>query len=220
MDRSRKLLIIFCLFCVGLSLLILLLGKKPQEDTVPESSHELSADERARAYYIRLSTLAENGDAESQRELAARYILGEELNQDIEKGMKWLSKAAEQGSPQAQYELAMIYYEGEAIPQDITLAESWMKKSADQGFINAQRELATWYIEMKDAEGNPRDHDAFIYMEKAAIRGDADAQYILGEMYESGHGVPADLQKAREWWEQAKELGHQRAFQRYQRMTD
>ena len=40
-----------------------------------------------------------------------------------------------------------------------------------------------------------------------AIQGNAEAQVSIGRLYVSGHGVPQDYGKAREWYEQAAPQG-------------
>lgn len=44
-----------------------------------------------------------------------------------------------------------------------------------------------------------------------AERGDADAQFNLGQAYKMGRGVPADPKIARSWYEKAAAQGHERA---------
>ena len=41
-----------------------------------------------------------------------------------------------------------------------------------------------------------------------AEQGDAEAQYNLGEMYDTGKGVPQDFMMARGWYERAAVQGH------------
>jgi hypothetical protein len=43
---------------------------------------------------------------------------------------------------------------------------------------------------------------------KAAERGDASAQFVLGNMYENGEGVKQDYQQAMSWYRKAAELGN------------
>ena len=40
-----------------------------------------------------------------------------------------------------------------------------------------------------------------------AIEGDAQAQYVLGQIYFSGNGVPANIEEAVKWWMKAAEQG-------------
>lgn len=41
-----------------------------------------------------------------------------------------------------------------------------------------------------------------------AIKGDADAQFYMGQAYKSGRGVPLDLKQAEDWYRRAAEQGH------------
>lgn len=53
--------------------------------------------------------------------------------------------------------------------------------------------------------------DALSRYEKAAKLGDADAQYKVGTMYESGTGTERDLSQAIEWYQKASNQGHEAA---------
>lgn len=48
----------------------------------------------------------------------------------------------------------------------------------------------------------------FKYFEQEALKGDADAQFNLGNIYSSAHGVPLDHDEAQKWWEMAAAQGH------------
>lgn len=48
-----------------------------------------------------------------------------------------------------------------------------------------------------------------------AARGDADAEFNLGQAYKLGRGVPADLAKAQQWYGKAAEQGHFQAQDNY-----
>jgi len=50
---------------------------------------------------------------------------------------------------------------------------------------------------------------------KAAIAGDADAQFNLGQAYKLGRGVPVDLAMAEEWYRKAAVQGHEQAQNNY-----
>lgn len=52
---------------------------------------------------------------------------------------------------------------------------------------------------------------AFQELEPAAKRGNAEAQYHLGVMYDAGQGVAQDAGKAFRWYLNAAELGHKQA---------
>ena len=48
-----------------------------------------------------------------------------------------------------------------------------------------------------------------------AERGDADAQFNLGQAYKLGRGVPADPARAEQWYRKAAEQGHYQAQENY-----
>ena len=50
--------------------------------------------------------------------------------------------------------------------------------------------------------------------EGAAEKGNANAQYNLGIMYDQGHGVDVNFSKAIKWYEKAAEQGHAKAQER------
>jgi uncharacterized protein len=49
---------------------------------------------------------------------------------------------------------------------------------------------------------------------KAAARDDASAMFLLGALYQHGHGVAEDYAKAREWFEKAAAKGDANAEKR------
>lgn len=51
-----------------------------------------------------------------------------------------------------------------------------------------------------------------------AAKGDADAQFNMGQAYRLGKGVPVDLAKAQDWYRKAAEQGHFQAEDNYGRM--
>jgi cell division septation protein DedD len=52
----------------------------------------------------------------------------------------------------------------------------------------------------------------------SAAKGDADAQFNLGQAYRLGKGVPVDKAKAEDWYRKAAEQGHFQAQDNYGRM--
>jgi hypothetical protein len=49
----------------------------------------------------------------------------------------------------------------------------------------------------------------------AAIKGNADAQFNLGQAYKMGRGVPTDLKQAEEWYRRAAAQGHEEGEANY-----
>ena len=58
-------------------------------------------------------------------------------------------------------------------------------------------------------EGVPKnDKQAVKWYTKEAEKGDNDAQYNLGNMYENGYGTPQDYKQAVKWYTIAAKQGH------------
>lgn len=55
---------------------------------------------------------------------------------------------------------------------------------------------------------------AYVYAEKAAKLGDEAAMETLGQLFESGKGVPKNIQIALEWYRKAADLGNEEAMKR------
>ena len=65
-----------------------------------------------------------------------------------------------------------------------------------------------------DADGSNvhrDDNNAVEGLQKAAAKGDANAQFALAEMYADGRGVPRDKAKASECFQKAADMGDARA---------
>ena len=66
---------------------------------------------------------AEQGDIESQKELAARYFIGRDTTQNYRKAFYWFLKAASLGDATSQFDMAGFYARGFAsIPKNLVLA--------------------------------------------------------------------------------------------------
>lgn len=102
----------------------------------------------------------------------------------------WLFKAAEQGNTKAQYYLGRWYNEGKRVERDYGNAINWWDR---------EQELKRDYVV------------AIKWWRKAAVLGNAMAQYELGKMYYQGKRVETDYVEAIRWWRKAAEQGGQEA---------
>ncbi len=92
---------------------------------------------------------------------------------------------AEQGDPVAQFGLAEIYRRGQCVSESVGEAWKWYRLSREKGTSDAE---LRWH-------------------QLGAKQGIAEAQTILGRMYESGRGVKQDYREAMKWYRQAAEQG-------------
>ena len=171
---------------------------------------ELRADREVLKADIRA---AQAGEAEAQDCLASRYYRGKGVPVDKKKALFWFRKAAEQGLVGTQCFLGYLYYEGHEIAQDREQAFFWFSKAAEQGNPTAQYYLGRMYSEgdhvgadmsraldlcRKAAEQGYL--NALDWLGGAALDGNVEALFILGELYENGKEkeefVERDLKRA------------------------
>lgn len=82
---------------------------------------------------------AEQGDANTQIQLGAMYLLGQGVPQDSVKALGWYRKAAEQGHANAQYDLGLMFSEGNGVPIDNVEAYKWFTLAAGNGVLMAKQ---------------------------------------------------------------------------------
>ena len=114
-------------------------------------------------------SLAKQGDAGAQFNLALLYADGRDLPRDYVKARYWHSKAASQGHAGAQYSLALIHHKGLGTPQDHAKTANWYRMAAEQGHQAAQFNLALLYD-----EGLGVTHDrvmAYVWFSLAGTKG-------------------------------------------------
>ena len=103
-----------------------------------------------------------------------------------------------------RHTLAFMYMNGEGVPENEKKAIDYFMIAAKGGITQAQRIISQEYI---SGDILSRDYEvARMWMEKAANKGDAQAQLMLGRYYVSDFGYN-DEQKAFEWFEKAAEQG-------------
>lgn len=80
-----------------------------------------------------------------------------------------------------------------------------MRRSAEMGYAFAQAIMAGW----TDGED-----ESFKWAKQAALQGERDGFYMLGHCFERGVGCEKDLDKAKENYLRAADLGHVSAMER------
>lgn len=136
----------------------------------------------------------------------AEHLWSTTSAQDVEgrkRAVDWARKAAGGGIAPAQRFLGDRYLEGDVLEQNDEQAERWYRLAAAQGDAEAKQMLADFFSEeMRGLSLELRK------MLRQAKRGDADAQYQMGERYSGGKGVKEDKAKAFHWYMLPAKNGH------------
>ncbi|MGD0650367.1 MAG: trypsin-like peptidase domain-containing protein [Verrucomicrobiia bacterium] len=151
-----------------------------------------------------LKKKAESGDAVAQSHLAMRYWIGQGVSRDEAEGTKWMRKSAEQGYSSAAAILGRRCAHGVGCETNIEEAIKWFRIAAEHGDAETQWDVGSTFL---SGWGNfPKDEaEGFKWCLKAAQRGLARAQLIVGACYYGGHGVPQDDKEAAKWFRKAAE---------------
>ena len=98
------------------------------------------------ADFLTTRTLATQGNARAQFELAYMYDEGNGVAQNDTKAREWYLKSANQGNDHAQNNIGYMYEQGNGVRQDYVKAKEWYLKSANQGFAQAQFNHGAMYV--------------------------------------------------------------------------
>ncbi|MCC5856220.1 MAG: sel1 repeat family protein [Idiomarina sp.] len=110
------------------------------------SSTAPAAMENDKAYIQDAYRLAESGDADAQLFIGYRYLEGTDTPRDMERSIRWLTRAAAQDNVTATIILGTVYAEGELVKQDPRLAYQWFNRAAAFGEEVAQARLGLMYL--------------------------------------------------------------------------
>ncbi|MEP3889052.1 MAG: peptidoglycan-binding protein [Hellea sp.] len=161
-----------------------------------------------------LNSAAAAGDGVAQFQLGLSYL--EQGRTD--EGVSLIRKSANQNQPAAQYRLAKLYEIGEGVTQDSEMARQLTERAATNGNRIAMHDLALYYAEGRG--GVEADLQAAAkWFEKAAERGVVDSQFNLGVLFESGQGLPKNVNDAFVWYSIAAAQGDQFAKTRIEVLT-
>ena len=80
-----------------------------------------------------LRPLAEQGNANAQKQLGIMYSLGSGVPRDYAEAAQWLRLAAEQGNAAAQFNLGLMYSLGRGVLQDDVITHMWWNIAGANG---------------------------------------------------------------------------------------
>ncbi|MCS3434244.1 tetratricopeptide repeat protein [Klebsiella sp. BIGb0407] len=147
----------------------------------------LSGDYDKAAIWIGKS--ARQGYPEAQADMGSLYYYGQGVKKNIKKAEEWFIKASNNGNPRAQNDLAMIYKisGSKSNSFDCDKILSLLNKSAEKDYDLAYLNMGDLY-----SEGNCLNRNmskAVDWWEKAATKGNAQAEFNLYISYNNGEGV-------------------------------
>lgn len=166
-----------------------------------------------------LRRAAEQNHADSQCDLGAWYERGyfydglvSPIAQDESTAAIWYRKAAEQGHKEAQCKLGVMHVEGRGVPQDIQAGLDWLRQAAVQGDAEAHSQLAKLYHARSETAEKENKPETAARLLKDAEQGYAEAQFQLGQLYNSSHSPVTDRKASKTealvWFRKAAEQGH------------
>lgn len=157
-----------------------------------------SDDDKRQAFHW-MQKAADNGDLLAQSYLGYFYLTGSGVAENREQSLAWYKKAALRGDVLSQYSLSVIL----ARSQSYIESNYWLTQAAQRGDPAVQIELALRYRNGlgTDSTGRLRADDTqlFYWAHKAALADYGSAQFIVGNMYELGQGIPQNSVFAAAW---------------------
>ncbi|MHB0983670.1 MAG: tetratricopeptide repeat protein [Thiobacillus sp.] len=151
----------------------------------------------------------------AQKDADAAYCLA--LKEKGEANIAMLREASKLGHPIAQNNLATELDNGNR-PEDSAEINKLIKASARSGVPHAQVTVGWWH--MTGEHGFQVNHaEAMKWSLKAYKQGHSEGANNIGELYEKGHGVPKDIEKAKSWYKKSSVLGNAEAAERLERLS-
>ena len=160
--------------------------------------------------------LAEQGNANAQRNLGLMYDNGDGVQENDKTAVKWYTLAAEQGLDQAQSNLGLMYENGIGVQENHETAVKWYTLAAQQGLDQAQSNLGFMYYIGK---GVTQDYETSAkWYALAAEQGNSKAKenlsillLVIGKEIFSSEPDGHDCSGAIDYFEKAQEVGNEGA---------
>lgn len=130
-----------------------------------------------------------------------------------EEAARKFSSLADAGNAEAQYRLGLMYFTGRGVKENEKRSYDLLLRAANQGHVQAMLQLAnvlTFGQQIASVVADP-DQEAAKWYFQAASRGNAEAQYSLGVLFQTGKGVERNDKEALHWMAEAAKNGHEAA---------
>ena len=143
-------------------------------------------------------TAAAKGIAEAEFMLGKRYIQGDNVRVETDKGIALLESAAAKGHSAAMNDLGVLYIDGMMVPRDDNRGIGWYRRAAASGSAAAAANLG--YVYWNGTNGQPRDFDqSFRFTKDGAELGNSQAQFFLSQFYFDGKATAKNDTLAKFW---------------------
>lgn len=162
-----------------------------------------------------LKRAAERADAENPHALHELGLLFEapqsadgSIVRDEVYSFSLFKQAAELGYKFSQFRMGCAYEYGLFnCPIDPRQSIAWYSRAAVQEEHQAELALSGWYLTGSEGVLQQSDTEAYLWARKAAMAGNAKAEYAMGYFTEVGIGSPSSLEDAKRWyWKAAGEF--------------
>lgn len=180
---------------------------------------------------------AKSGYPYAMFNLGAAYYNGDGVAVDDAESLAWFEIAAEFGSPSAPEAVQraltdgprfehidglhkgwQMLLDGDGVPARPEAAVKVIQKTIAIGSNLANLELANLYVEGKGLQRNPV--LAFQSCDEAAVRNYPPAMTCMGQFFQTGIGVAADLKMATEWYQKGARCGERNSILRLAKMFE
>ncbi|WAW09796.1 SEL1-like repeat protein [Oxalobacter vibrioformis] len=168
------------------------------------------SDKKAAEWYEKSAQYEK--DMGARYKLGMMYLEGRGVEKNIRTAENWLMRGAEKGDAHACYQLGMMHYEGKGVAQDYFLALDWFGRAAAIGIPEKSRILKEIFWDVY-VPGEEYSKTIGLFMKRDPLV-KANANYMLGNMCETGTGIEKDLEKARFYYTRAADEGHVEAKMR------
>lgn len=142
--------------------------------------------------------------------LAQDYQTGAGVTKDEKLAFELYEIAAQRGYAPAEYELGRCYEGGKGMDADLFAALRLYKSAGKKGYARAQTKLGDFHMFGK-AMWFFHPDQAVEWYTKAALQGEKNALYYLGDCYEFGTGVVANQSRAFVYYKLAAQRGNEEA---------
>ena len=172
----------------------------------------LKADPAAQQQAVSMMKIAvQTDDMASAALLGTLYATGNMVEKSDSEGARLLRIAALQGEPGSMAMLATMVADGRATTPADEGPAVWMERAADLGDLQGIMNYGIYLLNGDyGVTANPA--RGAQYIERAAKKGEARAQWMIGVLFDQGVGVQKDAAQAARWLRMAAAQGEQRAI--------